>query len=1373
MTPATGSVGHELTITPSILSANGSSISACAVEPALPTGLSISQTTCEISGTPEAPSAQSYYVTSSNSAGLSAAASLTININPSVPILSYAGVTPAAGSVGSSITITPTTLNSNGAAITTCEASPSLPSGLVISPSLCVISGTPVVPAVGAYSITATNSAGASTAASISLNIQAAVPVVSFARVSPALGEFGSVITITPSALEANGAAISTCSIEPALPAGLSLHPTLCVISGTPESVLSVDYSITAENSVGISTAASLVITINALPPALSFEGLSPVKTYLGSVTTIAPKTLQQNGAPVTACNVDPSLPAGLSIDQSTCVISGTPTLESSTSYSITALNSGGSSAPATVTIAIDPQPAEGTCYIGGMAHPGLDANCSGLSATDGKFYINSNLANGYLGDGYNTVLLMHMDAPTGASSFVDSSVAQKNLTANGTAQITTSDLKFGSGSGQFDGSSSVTIENPGDELKFTGAFTMEMWANLNDPSQRQFFVLSALSGGGDNYGFGLERSPDGRPIDGISFFWGYWGWYGFWLHTSYVPPAGEWHHYAVTRDSSNTWRIFIDGVATDYQVWEENYPYDAAMPLYGSSEKLIGSMVNGKLDELRITNGSARYTANFTPPTSSFLRYFGCFANGVNTNELSQSDTGWCSGNNKYYLRGQETTLNQAGTGTFNDKDYIEGVRIISVSSSGSDSGEGSQNSPFASAQRAFNAAYAESGNVVIKLGAGNFGGVDLGTANATNWPSRINVQGVSASSSNLGGILADGTKNVTIIGDKTANLGDVNVSRSDYYGGNGGVINLTNVIAGNVSSSGAPNWNSWWEPSGNGGEITITNSTVGVINSNGGDYYGTGGSVTLLNSTAGDINSNSGSDGGSGGNITLTNSTAGNISSSGSYYDGYGGAITLTNSTAFSISSNGGYYYGNGGSVTLVTSTSGDITAKGGQSSGSGGAVTVTDSGFGTINVDGSPAGTISYYGVNRYTVNGMPFSGVFAGVCYSNGFSNSDLMDGTGICSGDGKTYANGTLRRGYFNGAYYLDGVPTSLSSSSGSGYWSGVYYIDGETTTLDSSGTGSWQRPPTVTSKSTPGFIDSAVADDAAVSGNYVWIAPRWGTAQKRDILTGDPVSDLAIPNGVELIKTGDYIWAVRGMGSAEAYRIHRSTDEIITFTDSQFSVGYGAWASDGYLWLSDPSTPVLKKVDATSGVLVSTLDLSATVQGSIRSIRADADNIGIVSDTKLVFVAKDSLTVVRVVDLPSQYNFNPSDTWIMAEGQGAWFLSGGGGSGKTIYRYDYAAQSGSYVDVSVDSIEGAAVTSTGFWVPSTWGTAFYAINFDGTVETSIDLGQFGISSYPKTRVAVGDTVWIATYDSMLHMFKKGETRNYINGVRVP
>ncbi|MFN8846374.1 MAG: hypothetical protein ACK5W9_05950, partial [Bdellovibrionales bacterium] len=45
----------------------------------------------------------------------------------SAPTISYSGATGTSGAVGVAMSVTPTTLNNNGAAITNCTASPALP----------------------------------------------------------------------------------------------------------------------------------------------------------------------------------------------------------------------------------------------------------------------------------------------------------------------------------------------------------------------------------------------------------------------------------------------------------------------------------------------------------------------------------------------------------------------------------------------------------------------------------------------------------------------------------------------------------------------------------------------------------------------------------------------------------------------------------------------------------------------------------------------------------------------------------------------------------------------------------------------------------------------------------------------------------------------------------------------------------------------------------------------------------------------------------------------------------------------------------------------------------------------------------------------
>ena len=73
--------------------------------------------------------------------------------------------------------------------------------------------------------------------------------------------------------------------------------------------------------------------------------------------------TPTSSGGTVTNWSITPSLPAGLSLDNSTGAISGTPTaLSNSTSYTVTATNSGGS-ATATVTITVIEAAPAGVTY--------------------------------------------------------------------------------------------------------------------------------------------------------------------------------------------------------------------------------------------------------------------------------------------------------------------------------------------------------------------------------------------------------------------------------------------------------------------------------------------------------------------------------------------------------------------------------------------------------------------------------------------------------------------------------------------------------------------------------------------------------------------------------------------------------------------------------------------------------------------------------------------------------------------------------------------------------------------------------------------------------------------------------------------------
>jgi Autotransporter beta-domain/IPT/TIG domain/Putative Ig domain len=122
----------------------------------------------------------------------------------------------------------------------------------------------------------------------------------------------------------------------------LSLNTSTGVISGTPTAVAAqATYTVTASNSGG-STTVGVVITVNDVAPSSLTYSTNPATYTKG--TAIANNTPSSSGGAVVSYAVSPALPAGLSLNTSTGVISGTPTaVAAQATYTVTASNSGGS----------------------------------------------------------------------------------------------------------------------------------------------------------------------------------------------------------------------------------------------------------------------------------------------------------------------------------------------------------------------------------------------------------------------------------------------------------------------------------------------------------------------------------------------------------------------------------------------------------------------------------------------------------------------------------------------------------------------------------------------------------------------------------------------------------------------------------------------------------------------------------------------------------------------------------------------------------------------------------------------------------------------------------------------------------------------
>ena len=321
-TSASGTVGTAFSYT---ISASNTPTSFNAT--GLPAGLSVNTSTGVISGTPSTAATSNISLSAANAGGTGTATlALTINAaKPPAPVIYSA--TSASGTVGTAFSYTisasntPTSFNATG-----------LPSGLSVNTSTGVISGTPSTAATSSISLSAANAGGTGTA-TLALTINAAKPPAPVIKsATSASGTVGTAFSYTISASNTPTSFNAT-----GLPSGLSVNTSTGVISGTPSAAATSNISLSAANAGGTGTA-SLALTINvAKPPA---PVINSATSASGTVGTAFSYTISASNAPTSFGAT--GLPAGLSVDTATGIISGTPSVVGTSSVSLSATNAGG-----------------------------------------------------------------------------------------------------------------------------------------------------------------------------------------------------------------------------------------------------------------------------------------------------------------------------------------------------------------------------------------------------------------------------------------------------------------------------------------------------------------------------------------------------------------------------------------------------------------------------------------------------------------------------------------------------------------------------------------------------------------------------------------------------------------------------------------------------------------------------------------------------------------------------------------------------------------------------------------------------------------------------------------------------------------------
>ncbi|EMN52133.1 PF07603 family protein [Leptospira interrogans serovar Autumnalis str. LP101] len=380
-------------------------ITNCTSDIPLPTGLSLGTTNCSLSGSPSTTQGPTNYtITASNAFG-STSTIITITVNIAPPsALNYAGSPFVFTQDATIAAIHP----SYTGTVTACNSDIPLPAGLTLGTTTCVISGTPntIQPATH-YNITASNASG-SISFPITITVNLAPPsALSYAGTPFTFTQGATITTATPSVT----GTVTSCNSDIPLPAGLGINGTTCAISGTPTTTQSAtNYTITASNAYG-STNTTISITVNPAPPTGLAYTPSALVFYKGVAGAAAPTVT----GTVTSCNPNVALPGGLTLNATTCAISGTPTVfQASANYTITASNSSGNT-NTTISIMIFGTPPMKTMQTNCWDATGtIDATCVTASSAgqDGKLQKGTNPS--FTNQTVNTTEYITIDNNTG-----------------------------------------------------------------------------------------------------------------------------------------------------------------------------------------------------------------------------------------------------------------------------------------------------------------------------------------------------------------------------------------------------------------------------------------------------------------------------------------------------------------------------------------------------------------------------------------------------------------------------------------------------------------------------------------------------------------------------------------------------------------------------------------------------------------------------------------------------------------------------------------------------------------------------------------------------------------------------------------------
>jgi hypothetical protein len=190
------------------------------------------------------------------------------------------------------------------------------------------------------------------------------------------------------------------------------------------------------------------------------------------------------------------------------------------------------------------------------------------------------------------------------------------DLETVGNAQISTSVVKFGTGSMRFlsNGDNLQAPYSPNIKLTTGGDWTIEFWMYCTGAQSAATNGIWLQDVSGSAYSGLLISANSSRQVQFTSSTSGT-SW-NYLYQTIGTYTDNTWHHVAVSK-SGTTLRGFFNGTLN---LTITGFPASSFATTDPSTVgAYFGTSFVGYIDDFRLTKGFARYTANFTPPTAAF----------------------------------------------------------------------------------------------------------------------------------------------------------------------------------------------------------------------------------------------------------------------------------------------------------------------------------------------------------------------------------------------------------------------------------------------------------------------------------------------------------------------------------------------------------------------------------------------------------------------------------------------------------------------------------------------------------------------------------------------------------------------------------